>query len=608
MINFSSIQLKLDDNYSFVGIKREQNKLVFFLPHGFDEFYQEKKSEKKFEQTKKLFFSLYKTFKRFQRKLSLQKAGDRDGVLHEDGGFEFMSNETNEKIILYSKIVMIDAVLDGYDELRMFTFLNKQAKTDKLDYSKLHKYIDKSAFLYDGSMYIDEMELPKPTLQYENTDIIRMFCFIYLELKEQLNEVTEIKSEIVILAQQFKETYLNNNDSLFSQESYEQTLFTLQNVLDKIDKYTSFKDEDYRHFYEAIERFLYGDIVFDSPENIAGYWGINAFYPVWEEMCNAFVRKSAIDLIEFMDGDKETRFTKANVFGNLKPDLVLRGDFEWWNEISSNISITLTPNNYWNDYGYFISFGFEVKQNKQVFKGTLRITYPEQDSEESILKKLIECGMLEEHLEENYLLLKKLENYFFSNPSCLLFDSNNIPKRIINILAYYLNDLSLEILLNPKYDSFENYSSPLKHLFRDIKDSKTPLQIFYKTIAPEIYQFQIIDYKYYPYHKLLEEENKKEYSEAIKIKDLRKQIVYEDMLQLFLTKRINTLFSVSPEVRQIVENGNFFKINSEFWLPYYSSVSNDFYLTPIGTQFKCDKLIKIRLINFEKVMLNYLES
>lgn len=613
MIDFSAIQLTLDDKYSFVGIKRHKNKLVFFLPHGFDELCREKNVAKKFEQTRTIFFSLYKTFKRFQTEFKAsRKIGDRDGVVNENGGFEFISHETNENIILYSKIIMIDAVLDSYDELRMFTFLNKQAKTNQFDYSQLYKYLDKAVFLSDGSMYIEEIELPKKSLHYDNTDLIRMFCFIYLEVKEQLGEAKGMKSEIIMLAQQFRETYLTNNDSLFSQQSYQQTLLTLQDVLAKIDQNTSCKDEDYWHFYEAIEKFLYGDIVFDSPENSAGYWGINAFYPIWEVICDAFVRKYAIDLIEFMDGEKETRFAKANVFDNLRPDLVLRGHFAWWNE-ATHLHITLIPDHNWDDFGYRMSFGLEIKQNEHIFKLGIRpkfppfkITYEGQDAEHTS-KKLIECGILDNNPNGHHCLLKKLEQGIFSNAFCLLLDPHsNLPTRIINQLAYYLNDISLEILLRQKYHSFRMTGS-LEELYRNIYPKE-----FYSKIAKEIYQFQIIDYKYYPYRKLLKEEAVPEYSEERKIKDLRKQIVYEYKLQSFLKERIETLFSEHPfdysEVLQKVKNGEFFKINSEFWLPYYSCGSNDFYLTPLGSQFKCDKLIKIRLINFEKLISNYLVS
>ena len=72
MFNLAQLKIeKLSDNpstNSFVGIRRNDDtgELVFRLPLGFDAF-----PEDDFSEVKSLFFKMYRTFKKFEKRNSL---------------------------------------------------------------------------------------------------------------------------------------------------------------------------------------------------------------------------------------------------------------------------------------------------------------------------------------------------------------------------------------------------------------------------------------------------------------------------------------------------------------------------------------------------------
>jgi hypothetical protein len=75
---------------------------------------------------------------------------------------------------------------------------------------------------------------------------------------------------------------------LFNEETFEITLHTLKDILDDIDKRTTYKDNDYWRLYEAIELFLYGELDMENPHEDGTFWGISNFSSVWEDMCCAY--------------------------------------------------------------------------------------------------------------------------------------------------------------------------------------------------------------------------------------------------------------------------------------------------------------------------------
>jgi len=290
MFNFKTLKLTKrcdsESTNSFVGIRRNENgEVEFRLPHGFDDF-----PENDFNATKDLFFKMYRTFKKFERDnwrpniLDSRSAG-KDNVETEKNGYRFKNKEDNE-IVLYSKIALIENLLEVYRDLSLDVIERRIGREEKIDYSKIDRYLDKAIYLPNDVIYIDEMDLPRQTLQYEAVTLIDLFCFIVSELQNELEQ--DIEPRVQELAHRFSEQHLNHEESLFNEETFETTIFTLKNVLDDIHKYTAYKDEDYWRLFEAVELFLYGELDMEKPDENGIYWGINNFSSVWEDMCSTY--------------------------------------------------------------------------------------------------------------------------------------------------------------------------------------------------------------------------------------------------------------------------------------------------------------------------------
>jgi hypothetical protein len=192
-----------------------------------------------------------------------------------------------------------------------------------------------------------------------------MYCYIFSEIKQQLKET--ITPEIVALAEEFRQKYLHNYDSIFIENTYRKVLNTLKESLEVIDKNTSIKDNDYWKYYESIEIFLYGDWTDEGDGKI---WGISNFHSVWESMCLTHLAKKygSKSLVSI-----DSRYIKSKIFHDLKislktleenkkifrfndrqlvPDAVLSISIEQLLEdenIDSNYKISYTS---WDDYGY----------------------------------------------------------------------------------------------------------------------------------------------------------------------------------------------------------------------------------------------------------------
>ncbi|MGB4499170.1 MAG: hypothetical protein WBI40_10785 [Methylococcaceae bacterium] len=290
MFNFKTLKLTKrcdsESTNSFVGIRRNENSEVEFrLPHGFDDF-----PENDFEATKDLFFKMYRTFKKFERDnwrqniLDTRSAG-KDQVQKEKEGYRFKNKEDND-VVLYSKIALIENLLDVYRDLALDQMERRIGADEKVDYSKIDRYLDRAIYLPKDVIYIDEMDLPRQTLRYESTTLIDLFCFIVCELQNELTE--DIEPRVQELAHRFSEQHLSYEESLFNEETFETTIRTLKGALDDIDKRTAYKDEDYWRLYDAIETFLYGELDMDNPHEDGTFWGISNFSSVWEDMCSTY--------------------------------------------------------------------------------------------------------------------------------------------------------------------------------------------------------------------------------------------------------------------------------------------------------------------------------
>ncbi len=298
MFNFKTLKLTkrcdFESTNSFVGIRRNENgEVEFRLPHGFDDF-----PENDFEATKDLFFKMYRTFKKFERDSTREildpRSNGKDQVQKEKDGYRFKNKEENE-VVLYSKIALIENLLETYADLALDVMERRIGADEKVDYSKIDRYLDRAIYLPKDVIYIDEMDLPRQTLCYESTTLIDLFCFIVSELQNELEQ--DIEPRVQELAHRFSEQHLNHEESLFNEETFETTIRTLKGVLDDIDKRTAYKDEDYWRLYEAIEMFLYGELDMDNPDELGTFWGISNFSSVWEDMCATWAfatRKNSI--------------------------------------------------------------------------------------------------------------------------------------------------------------------------------------------------------------------------------------------------------------------------------------------------------------------------
>lgn len=303
--------------YSFVGLKRKANseRLEFWLPLGFDTF------NETFEKSKNFFFKMYRTFQVYrERKLNQlseeERTTDRDGVFEFENGFSFV-NENNEQVVFYGKLNALDKILDGFDELRISSLEKKQVRSTEIDYSKIHKYMHQAIYLDDDVIYLDEMNIAKSVLIQESPPIIQLFCFIYTEIKRELEEIDSIPDKAFELAEKFKDTFLQADSSLFAEDIFADTINILKNVFEEIDSKTTYKDEDFWHFYEAIEAFLMGERK-DDKEGV--YFGINNFYDIWEDLCQTYIISNPEYLSKVLFADVKGKLLTRKDLG-LKPEL-----------------------------------------------------------------------------------------------------------------------------------------------------------------------------------------------------------------------------------------------------------------------------------------------
>ncbi|MEH2115299.1 hypothetical protein [Nostoc sp.] len=252
MFDFSSLNIVKNTNDSFIGIRKSklEDNFEFCLPNGFDNF-----PEGDFDAVRNLFFKMYRTFRKFERdnldntRFNTNKPDfqqEQDQTTLSSGGVK-MQTEEGDVCVLYSKIKMIERVMEAYDELAINSIQKKVKRSEDIEYSQIHKYLDRAIYLKDNSnndvIYVDAMDLPRSTVRYESTDLVNLYCYILDEIIEQLNSDVpdNIKAriqDIHFLAQRFKEDYLTSNQSIFGEDTFEETISILKEALDKIDKNT----------------------------------------------------------------------------------------------------------------------------------------------------------------------------------------------------------------------------------------------------------------------------------------------------------------------------------------------------------------------------------
>ncbi len=297
MLNFKELKLdkRIDDSTDpFVGIRKNANgEPEFRLPIGFDNF-----PEGDFNETKQLFFRMYRTFKKFEKdnlgKFQSEKSTGKDNIEISGNAYQFKDKEGND-VILYSKISVIENMLEAYQDLALDVLERRIGRNDNIDFTKIYHYLHKAVYLEDDIIYIESMNLARQTLQYEGANIIELFCFIVSELQQELEQTND--GRVNELANKFREQHLTHDQSLFNEETFETTIFSLKEILDDIDKTTAYKDDDYWRLYEAIETFLYGELDMENTHENGIFWGINSFWPIWEDICNTYAFKEFDNIV-----------------------------------------------------------------------------------------------------------------------------------------------------------------------------------------------------------------------------------------------------------------------------------------------------------------------
>lgn len=593
MINFSKLQVVIDEKYSFVGIEKRGSQQIFCLPKGFALHLFDT-----FNSKRDLFFLLYKILCQFKeiciQKEYLPTAVDRDGVIQSSGSIQTISlpdAEGEEENILYSKLDALSAILNLYDEPKILSLAYRLGITEKIDYSKIHRFLHKAVYLNNGTAYIDTMTMPRQQVQYMSTDIVAMYCYILWEIKEQLDE--EISSEMQALAEEFKHRYIGADYSLFHEEYYTETIEILKEVFQEIDHHTPLKDIDYWQFYDAIELFLYGEI---SQQEEGEIWGIKNFHSVWESMCLTYLVKNVnsehilhldttylADNVVMQANSKHRTIDLTGVFTinnrKLIPDAVIYSDP--FTNIPKIEDFNLSPSDF-NDYSYRTRFSSDLNCFKESLKK----------------KNFFRCKIAHEgQCRDNKHTFVELEKFYKKQGDSLIINSQ-LPSNFYSYWEIELNKLDNEVLalmqrlnhvfyvalknnvytansfykfLVERFDVKHSKSPGKYNPFRDslllgyqyqftppaeLEQSDTPeheiVLVFEKFLQALSYCLKIIDIKYLDLDYFFEETNLKK----LKERSIRKQFVYEYLLQKHI---------------EINSNFNNLEIKSSFWLPSWQN-------------------------------------
>jgi len=627
MINFHSLSLGVNETYSFVGIKKQDDILSFCLPKGFKEHLSALNT---FATKRDLFFLFYKILNNF-KKICIEKGyleetsefstQDRDGVINSACGSEIQNDEDSSENIFYSKLDIIGRLLNAYDEQKILALAYRLGKSDKFDVSQIHRYLHQAVYLHNHAAYVDEMVLPRQVVQFESTDIVTMYCYLFCEIKQQLGE--GVGAKITALAERFKEHYLGAKNSLFHEQCYEQVLEILKDALETIDHNTPIKDADYWQYYEAIELFLYGD--WQQAEN-GEIWGIKNFHSVWESMClTHLVQVTNPSLLLYFDDryldsrTLERAKSSAKVINlpkdlqingsQLKPDAIVLRSVD--SQIQAKKAYAVSSDTTYNDYFvyYTVFTGIDVKDEK------LRIGYIGQSSDHRVhtVTKLQEfyqkdkCGRLiiDDRLPDNFYSFWEIPDLIDSNSLHQMYYFNHLFYLALEKYITVWNDFSekilqpLNVVFNLPYDSSRR--NVFTHsLLRDycvtssitgkpkysLNQLKIKIYNFIHQVSKEYEEFEIIDIKYLT-PEYFGDCNK---VEDIKRRSVRKQFVYEYLLQ-------RTLEGEAERFRNL-------SIRSSFWLPSYRP--SDSNLLEEGATFM-DGYIQLKNVNFMVLAETYLK-
>lgn len=468
-LSFSYIAADWQD--TFVGIKKNKqtNRFEFQLPKGFGEF-----PTGEFSSVKNLFFKTYKTYRKFfDEKKRLAEDNQLDGFSELENGYTLESKEG--QTISYSKLNMLDSILDAYNELLILTIKNKLSRTNEIDYSKIHKYLHKAIFIDEETAFVDEMEFPKKVIDPDSPTLVQMFCFIYVEIKQALEESIE-SERVKVHSNEFRESFLTHDSSIFDEETFEETMAVLKDVLDEIDRTSPYKDSDYWHFYDAIYKFLYGENDDPSEEN-GNIWGMTNFTVLWEELCFA---------------DAKQRLTETQII------------------FADRIGIVETFNNFESPFYLQIN----ARSNKRKLRPDLVFTNFTGSVEMEHFKRIYNVQEIRVLDHTNVKLTSKFQNHDY-------YDLDNIYLKYVNKNPKHVQHPNDDRFLNVTSNQRQDFFNEVNEYFGRLSLKELMLK------KPCVFNFTVVDYKY------ITEQSCTTYalSEERKL-DIKKQLVYEFALQL----------------------------------------------------------------------------
>jgi hypothetical protein len=610
MLNFHDLYPVVNNKYSFVGIEKCNSKIQLCLPKGF-----QPSDFDSYDSKRNVFFIFYKVLRQFQS-ICIDKnycKDDRDGLTQNQGSKQKITlpnTSGDEELILYSKLDSISAIIDLYDELKILSLAHRLGISEKIDYSKIHKYLHACTYLNNGAAYIDFMSLPRQQVLYQSTDIVGMYCYILSEIKQQLQE--EVNSEVKTLADNFSNRYIGAEYSLFNEEYCTLTIDILKDSLEIIEHHTPLKDFEYWQLYDAIELFLYGDL---SNQDEGKIWGISNFHSVWESICLTYLVKNtdakhilhldttnlAMDLVAAWKSKSKVIDINSGFTINgrtLVPDAVILSDIFVDLPVSEEFTqISLTT---WDDFGYSTRFEFLEEYQYHLDMSWWDSLEPPSFLKIAHVDQVYSIHTFEElkkvcnSKKTRIIISSQLPSQFYSYWGIKEFDKDTLSlMKKLNHLFYLAiknnihtsNDF-LSFLNNKRY--FGNTHCLKNSVLRygsergvDYTIIGNKFKIFRESISPYL---QILDIKYLDESYFVDDANQRE----LKERSVRKQFVYEYLLQ----QQINQL----DEFKKM-------EIKSKFWLPCWHNDNN-----VVKTNSKyLDGYIELNNINFKIIVNSYFD-
>lgn len=280
-----------ESNFGFVGVRRNatSKEYEFWLPHGLEDYPTDD-----YSHIVRLFFRLYQAFRIYERRNSLgsNRGVDRDPLGRADEGYTFTYSDAAPPVS-FSKLRYIDAVMDSIDELEVATLFARLAMRPPEKLANIHRYLDRAVFQRDHTFFLDSMPLPRQQVEYAETDLVKLFCYLYAEILRWTSDEEDWPPALISAADSFREEFLPGASGLFEPDTFETTLSILRDALELIHRNVTYKDEDYWAMYEACAAFLFGDFPDDDNED-GTLFGVRDFSGVWEDMAHVYLAKSLI--------------------------------------------------------------------------------------------------------------------------------------------------------------------------------------------------------------------------------------------------------------------------------------------------------------------------